>query len=157
MFLTVSLVAAQTAAAQLLPVGDGHVSDGPVVGNVYSCRSTFRSGGSRHEGPWFHGDSWDPTAKPHVSGHELWPEAAFAMTQDGAGVDVRSNGLPVDEPTGVFPISPGDSVYRYDTNPNPIATLALSFEIPATPRRADQPGCLPMGMVGFTTTGVAIS
>ncbi len=86
----------------------------------------------------------------------MWPQASFALTQHGDELSVRSNGLPVQEPTGIFPISPGDPAYYYDTNPNHIAEHNLSFEIPADPVRAAEPGCLPMGMIGFTTTGVAI-
>jgi YHYH protein len=143
------------ASAQRLPLGDGHVTDHPAAGNVYSCRETFRTGGARHAGPWFHGDTWDPTEKPHVSGSVLWPDAAFTLTPRGAAVVVQANGLPVHEPTGVFPIAPTDTAYRYDTNPNHIAAQHLAFQIPATPAVAEQPGCLPMGMIGFTVTGVA--
>lgn len=142
--------------AQALPLGDGHVTDHPAVGNVYACRATFRGGGARHEGPWFHGDTWNPLEKPHVAGHVLWPEAAFSLTRDGADILVRDNGLPVRQPTGVFPITPSDSVYRYDTNPNHIGEQHLQFTIPAKPVIADQPSCLPMGMIGVTVSGVAL-
>ena len=143
-------------AAQSLPVGDGHVTTIPATGSVYACRTMFRGGGARHDGPWFHGETWDPAAKPHVAGRVMWPQASFALVPLGDDVTVRSNGLPVRQPTGVFPISPADSVYRYDTNPNAIAEQHLSFVIPAAPVRAAQPGCLPLGMIGVTTTGVAI-
>ncbi len=142
--------------AQALPLGDGHVTDLPAVGNVYACRSTFRGGGARHEGPWFHGDTWNPLKKPHVAGHVMWPGAAFSLTRGGADVLVRGNGLPVHEPTGVFPITPSDSVYRYDTNPNHVAAQHLAFAIPAEPVIANQPSCLPMGMIGVTVSGVAL-
>lgn len=142
--------------AQSLPLGDGHVSDHPAVGNVYACRATFRGGGARHAGPWFHGETWNPAEKPHVAGHVLWPDAAFSLTPQGGDLFFQGNGLPVREPTGVFPIAPTDSVYRYDTNPNHIAAQHLAFEIPTQPAAAAQPGCLPMGMIGFTVTGVAL-
>jgi YHYH protein len=141
--------------AQELPLGDGHVTHHPAAGNVYACRTTFRRGGARHDGPWFHGDTWDPTAKPHVSGSVLWPDAAFTLTSAGGDLLVEGNGLPVKEPTGRFPIARTDSAYRYDTNPNHVGAQRLSFQIPAHPEPADQPGCLPMGMIGFTVTGVA--
>jgi hypothetical protein len=78
MFLTA--LAPSALGAQELPLGDGHVTDHPAAGNVYACRTTFRGGGARHDGPWFHGDTWDPTAKPHVSGHALWPDASYSLT-----------------------------------------------------------------------------
>ncbi len=138
-----------------LPLGDGHVTDHPEVGNVDSCRMTFRGGGARHDGPWFHGDTWDPTAKPHVEGDVLWPDAAFSLTPRDGDLLFRGNGLPVEEPTGNFPISPADPAYSYDTNPNRIAAQRLAFAIPEHPVLAARPSCLPMGMIGFTVTGVA--
>lgn len=127
---------ARTAlAAQELPLGDGHVTDHPAAGNVYACRTRFRRGGARHDGPWFHGDTWDPTEKPHVSGHVMWPDAAFTLTSDAGELLFTGNGLPVREPTGRFPIARTDSVYRYDTNPNHVGAQHLRFEIPARPTR----------------------
>ena len=86
----------------------------------------------------------------------MWPEAKFSLTPHGDRLTVEGNGLPVQQPTGAFPISRNDPVYKYDTNPNGIAAHNLSFEIPAKPVRADEPSCVPMGMIGFTITGVAI-
>jgi len=142
--------------AQFLPLGDGHVTDHPAVGNVYSCNSTFRGGGARHEGPWFHGDTWNPAEKPHVDGQVMWPDAALTLSARGSSVVVTGNSLPIDQPTGNFPITRRDTVYRYDTNPNRIAAQHLSFAIPAAPVVASIPQCLPMGMIGFTVSGVAI-
>ncbi len=146
---------AASAGAQELPLGDGHVTTHAVTGNVFSCQTEFRGGGARHEGPWFHGDTWNPLEKPHVEGRVLWPEAKFALKPQGDEVTVEGNGLPVKQPTGTFPISPRDPVYAYDTNPNAIAAHDLAFQIPAAPKRASEPGCLPMGMIGFTLTGVS--
>jgi len=151
-----ALIAPSVLAAQSLPLGDGHVTDHPEAGSVYSCRSTFRGGGARHDGPWFHGDSWDPAEKPHVSGHVLWPGADLLLKPTGDSVEVEGNGLPMHEPTGAFPISPRDSAYRYDTNPNRVGAQHLDFEIPLRPVVAARPSCLPMGMIGFTVTGVAL-
>lgn len=144
------------ARAQSLPLGDGHVTDHPAAGNVYSCRSTFRGGGARHAGSWFHGNTWNPLEKPHVAGRVFWPDAAFTLTSRGSDLLFQGNGLPVNEPTGRFPISSSDSAYRYDTNPNHIGAQRLNFEIPADPAIAGQPQCLPMGMIGFTVSGVAL-
>lgn len=147
---------ASFAPAHDLPLGDGHVTNHPVVGNVYACSTTFRHGGARHAGPWFHGDTWNPAEKPHVEGRVFWPEAAFSIRSGHGDLRVVGNGLPLDEPTGEFPISPGDPAYRYDTNPNHIGRQDLDFEIPAHPVHAAAPGCLPMGMIGITVSGVAI-
>lgn len=143
-------------AAQSLPLGDGHVTDHPASGNVWSCTTMFRAGGARHDGPWFHGETWNPLEKPHVEGRVMWPEATLRLDPRDSMIAVSGNGLPVGEPTGRFPIAPGDSVYRYDTNPNAIAAQQVAFEIPARPALASSPSCLSMGMIGFTTTGVAL-
>ena len=145
-----------SARAQELPVGDGRVTDQPASGNVYACRLNFREGGARHDGPWFHGDTWNPAEKPRVAGSVYWPAATFTLTQMPGDIVFEGNGLPVEQPTGIFPIAPSDSVYQYDTNPNRIAAQDLRFTIPAVPVFAPEPGCLPMGMIGFTITGVAL-
>lgn len=68
---------------------------------------------------------------------------------------MESNGLPVGQPTGNFPIANNDPAYAYDTNPNAIEAQSLVFKIPLQPVKAAEPGCLDMGMTGFTLTGVA--
>lgn len=147
---------AHEKAPTTLPVGDGKVSTSAKSGYVFACRTSFFGGGARATGAWFRGDTWNPLEKPHVQGKVMWPNARFAMTARSDAVAVKGNGLPVGQPTGQFPITPGDPAYRYDTNPNSIRAQSLSFDIPANPRKATTPGCLPMGMIGFTTTGVAL-
>ncbi len=151
----VTVVAGADLRAHDLPLGDGHVTERPERGNVFSCRATFRGGGARHEGPWFHGDTWDPTEKPHVRGRVMWPEASFTLTAGEDALAFTGDGLPVEQPTGTFPIAPDDPAFAYDTNPNRIAAQHLAFRIPKQPALAAAPACLPMGMIGFTTTGVA--
>jgi len=63
--------------------------------------------------------------------------------------------LPVDQPTGIFPIARDDPAYAYDTNPNPILAQSVSFRVPLAPIKAAEPGCLQAGMIGFALTGVA--
>lgn len=150
------IVTTGTVRGQELPVGDGHVTDHPAAGNVYACQSTFRGGGALHTGDWFHGDTWNPAEKPHVAGSVLWPDASFTLTPASTGLAFEGNGLPVGQPTGIFPIARTDPVYRFDTNPNRIAAQNLDFSIPSEPSLAAEPGCLPMGMIGFTVTGVAL-
>lgn len=141
--------------ATSLPVGDGKVADHPEVGYVYSCMQNFRGGGARHVGNWFHGKTWNPLDKPHVRGHVMWPEALFSLTQKNDALEYKSNGLPVNQPTGIFPIARNDPAYQFDTNPNSIKKQKLKFDIPLHPNVAATPSCLSMGMIGFTETGVA--
>jgi hypothetical protein len=139
-----------------LPVGDGHVSNRAARGNVFACNQNFRGGGARHTGDWLHDTTWDPDAKPHVQGHVTWPDAAFTMKAEGNALAFKGNSLPVGSPTGIFPIAESDPVYRFDTNPNPITAQKLNVSIPLVPSKAAEPSCLPMGMIGFTTNGVAL-
>ncbi len=139
-----------------LPVGDGKVSSTPKVGHVMACNQNFRSGGARHVGDWYDGKTWSPSEKPHVEGRVAWPDAQFDVTASADALKVTGNGLPVGQLTGSFPIQRSDPAYAYDTNPNPILQIALDFTIPRAPRKAAEPGCLSMGMIGFTTTGVAL-
>ena len=159
--LTVAMLISSPArshdkSVNVLPVGDGKVSDSAKIGFVYSCRTSFRTGGPQHVGAWFKGDTWNPLEKPHVKGKVKWPDAAIAVTSQDTVLNVKSNGLPVGQPTGNFPISTDDPAYQYDPNPNPVLAQKLNFDIPATPVGATQPACLDMGMIGFTLTGVAL-
>lgn len=146
---------AHAQSSQSLPVGDGRVSARSLAGNVFACQTQFRTGGALHAGPWIDGDTWNPLEKPRVEGRIMWPNAAFSLTDQGQSQRAHGNGLPVGQPTGTFPITPDQPVYQYDTNPNRITTQTLDFNIPASPQRSASPQCLPMGMIGFTLTGVA--
>lgn len=158
--LALVAVAAATSAqahdATSLPLGDGHVSRSPKVGYVYSCGLAAGGGGAHRTGEWIHGDTWNPLDKPHVQGRIYWPDAVFDMQSVGDSVEVKGNGLPVGQPTGQFPIARNDPAYAYDRNPNTIRTQKLDVSIPRHPQKSASPGCLPMGMIGFTTTGVAL-
>lgn len=154
--LLIAVSVSTHVSAHELSVGDGRVADHPKVGNVYSCRTAFRENAARHDGPWFHGDTWDPAQKPHVAGRVLWPDATYTLAERGDYLEFKGDSLPIKQPTGTFPISTSDPAYQYDTNPNRIAAQHLSLQIPAKPRFSSEPQCLPMGMVGFTITGVAL-
>jgi hypothetical protein len=77
------------------------------------------------------------------------------MAAQGNVLAIKGNGLPVGTATGTFPIACDDPVYAYDTNPNLIRAQQLAFNIPLNPAKAQEPRCLPMGMIGFTVNGVA--
>ena len=145
---------APAGSARLLPLGNGHVSTEPQVGYVFSCRTTFNGRGA-HGGPWISGTEWDPAAKPVVSGNVVWPNARITIALEGDQRVIRANNLPT-HPTGVFPIQPSDSAYRYDRNPNGIREQNILLTLPAVPRPAATPSCVPMGMIGFAVTGVAL-
>jgi hypothetical protein len=144
-----------------LPLGDGRISSVPEAGSVMSCRTgPGRRGGARHAGPWIHGDTWDLTEKLHVQGRVMWPQARFTITETREGRVVsrriEGDGLPVDTPTGRFPIAADDPAYRIDTNPNAIEQQDIVLTLPVDPRIAPAPSCVPMGMIGIALNGVAI-
>ena len=149
------LVLAAPIQAHPLPLGDGKVSTTPRVGYLMSCVQHWRGRGAVHGGPWIQGSSWDPSQKPSVEGNVSWPDHRISITVQGDERVISSNNLP-DHPTGMFPISPSDPVYRYDTNPNAIETQNILLRLPVHPDVAAAPSCVPMGMIGFATDGAAV-
>lgn len=143
-----------------LPLGDGRVSDVPRRGYVMSCNRRFRGGGAQHSGAWIDGTSWDATAKIAVAGRVMWPTAQLRITTGQAsGIDYRmidGNGLPLNAPTGTFPVARDDPAFRIDRNPNAIAPHKVSLTLPMNPQGAPAPSCVPMGMIAVALDGVAI-
>lgn len=143
-----------------LPLGDGKVSATARRGYVMSCMTAFRGGGAQHAGPWIHGDTWDSTQKISVQGQVTWPEATFRVTTQGADRIVsrilQGNGLPVDTPTGTFPVAFGDPAFQIDRNPNSIEAQDILLTLPTNPETAAASSCVPMGMIGVALNGVAI-
>ena len=143
-----------------LPLGDGKISDAPRRGYVMSCMTEFRGRGAQNAGPWIHGTTWDLTEKMQVQGRVMWPEAVFRITPQANGRVVSrildGNGLPVDTPTGTFPIGYDDPAFEIDRNPNSILAQDVALTLPPNPQLAAEPSCVPMGMIGIALNGVAI-
>ncbi|HUY62337.1 MAG TPA: YHYH protein [Candidatus Paceibacterota bacterium] len=139
-----------------IPLGDGKISTSPKAGYVYSCQTSFTGGGAQHAGDWIQGSTWNLAKKISVQGAHYWSNATFSDTFSGTEHLVTGNGLPVDEPTGTFPISPSDPAYQYDRNPNSIEPQDISYTLPANPIFAASSSCVPMGPVGIAKDGVAI-
>ncbi len=138
-----------------LPLGDGKISRTPELGHVFSCRTSFFGGGAHRRGEWIDAGTWDPAGKPRVDGQIMWPNSSITVSVVGDKRLVRANNLPT-HATGRFPISPTDDAYRYDRNPNSIEEQDIIMVLPAVPTLAPAPTCVPMGMVGFALTGVAL-
>ena len=160
-------LAAQTARVDVLdpralPLGDGRISASPKSGFVFSCQQQFPSNapGAQVDGPWIHGATWDLTQKIAVQGRVTWPTAQFRITMTEAGRVVSrvlsGNGLPVETPTGTFPVGRDDPAFRIDRNPNSIQPQQVMFTLPRDPTAAAQPTCVPMGAIGVALNGVAI-
>jgi len=135
-------------------IGDGRVGSNPKNGWIFSCATQFRDGVD-HTGEWVKGGYWYPTQKIAVLGENVWANASFTVkVKDGARV-VTGNGLPVGHPTGNFPIARNDPAYQFGPNPNAISEQSVEFSLPLRPILAAIPSCMPMGMVGVATNGVA--
>jgi hypothetical protein len=143
-----------------LPVGTSHVSTtGAAVGGLYACDKGVANGpGAFRVGPWINesAGTWNATTKVTVQGKVAWPMAKYRETLHGTSRTITSNGLPVGEVTGTFPIAATDPAYSYDRNPNSIAATAISKTLPLTPVAAAAPSCLGKGAIGVLKNGVAL-
>ncbi len=139
-----------------LPLGDGKLSATPKRGYVMACITRFPGGGGAHRvGSWVRDGHWDPSLKPTVEGEIAWPNARISESVEGDLRVVRANNLPT-HASGVFPIRPGSEAHAYDRNPNPISEQTIILRLPRSPSVSDTPSCVPMGMIGFARSGVAI-
>ncbi|MDQ3936781.1 MAG: YHYH protein, partial [Actinomycetota bacterium] len=56
----------------------------------------------------------------------------------------------------VYPIQQSDDAYRFDRNPNRIASQSVGVSVPAKPKRVRRARCTSGGPVGYLDTGAAI-
>jgi len=140
-----------------LPVGDQHYTlNGPRIGYIYLCRKFGDgNGGAQHVGPWFHGSMWNYKEKPSVQGAVNWPDARFSVTIEGDTRVLSGNGLPIDHPTGIFPIGRNDPASAYDRNPNSIKAQTVHEALPLNPVYSETPNCMGME-VGYMLNGVPL-
>ncbi len=137
-------------------MGNGKISSTPQKGSVFACQTRFGPvGGAFRTGDWLRGNVWNPALKPQVSGDVIWPDHRFELRIENDRRVIRANNLP-STPTGIYPVQTSDEAYQYDRNPNRIRQQNIHLELPVTPSIASSSRCLPMGMIGFTLTGVAI-
>lgn len=140
-----------------LPLRDGNRSPDPRQNFVMSCKTDFSNGrGAVIRGEWLGRTTWDATRKIAVSGEVWWPEARFQVHMQLHRRLLAGNALPVDHPTGVFPVRRDDPAWRIDPNPNGIEAKEIEIYLPTAPRIAERPTCLPMGMIGIMMNGVTL-
>ncbi len=142
-----------------IPIGDGKISTGAKVGNVFSCQTSFSSGvGASVVGPWVNtvNNTWDSTKKIAVSGNVSWPNAAFSVTISGDKRVITGNGLPINHTTGIFPILSSEPAYTYDRNPNSIKEQSINLSLPLNPTFASAPSCLGFGAIAILTDGAVL-
>jgi YHYH protein len=141
-----------------LPIGDDFVStDGAAVGGLWACRvGNPNAGGAQADGPWLDiaAGTWDSTTKVAVEGSVVWEAAEYTETvADGSRV-LTTNDLPVEDPTGTFPIASDDPSYQYDRNPGTITAESISVTLPQFGTVAESPTCMDEGEVGMFRNGV---
>ena len=153
--MAVALCASAALAHGPLPLGDGQISTGPQAGKVFACTRHFGGGGAHRIGGWIRQGRWYPDEKPMVEGEVAWSDAKITITVDGQTRVIRANGLPTHS-TGRFPIRPGSTAHSYDRNPNRLQPQDVLLRLPAEPRLAATPGCVPMGPIGIAITGAWI-
>lgn len=153
--LTATTMAAPVSSTAI-PLGDGKISTSPMREHVFSCESSFHGSGAQQRGEWLGASSWDKTRKIHIQGNVPWPNAQFNIQIVNGSRQITGNGLPINHPTGVFPVQASDPAYQIDRNPNRIEAQNISLTLPLTPKINVQASCVPMGMIGITTNGVVI-
>jgi hypothetical protein len=143
-----------------LPIGDDLVStDGAAVGGLFACSAgNANAGGASADGPWLNiaDGTWDMTTKLAVEGSVLWEAASFTETIDGDVRTIVTNSVPVEDPTGTFPIAASDPSYDYDRNPGTITPNSVSISLPRLGTLADAPSCMNEGQVGIMRNGVFV-
>ena len=157
---TVNTWVGQPADITKLPIGTSKVSTTTAtVGGLLACDSGNPNGGGAHAvGPWINetDGTWDLTKKVSVQGDVSWPMASYSEVLTKSTRDITSNGLPVGEITGTFPIASDDPAYVYDRNPNRIAGSDVTISLPLNPSQANNPTCLGKGRVGILKNGVSL-
>ncbi len=143
-----------------LPIGTSKVTlTGPTADGLYACNGGLPNGGGAHAaGPWLDeaAGTWDLSKKISVEGDVAWPMASYSEVIDGDTRLITSNGLPVDEHTGTFPIASNDPAYAYDRNPNRIASNDVKVSLSMTPTTAAAPKGLGKGRIGIMKNGVSM-
>lgn len=143
-------------AHDIRALGDDHLSSTPQRGYLMSCsRGNPNAPSAQVQGPWIDGNRVDMDAKISVQGSVDWPSARLSIREEGTTRRIESNGLPTHE-TGIFPIQRSDPAYAYDRNPNEIRAQRIALSLPLNPSVQSHPSCVPMGVIGYTLTNVAL-
>ena len=138
-----------------VPLGDNkYVTNGPKKGYVYLCNAHKDNPGSMVNGPWISGSSWNFLQKVSATGVVTWNNATFSNIVSGVSRILSGNGLPINHPTGKFPITSGDAS-KYDPNPNTISAQSLKETLPVNPVYSNTPYCMG-GEVGIMLSGVPL-
>lgn len=162
--LVLLLTNTQTRAQKLKPsLADDMTAQGaidqrslakPARNTIFSCNRPAM--GTALGRPWVDSTGFiDFAKKPNIEGAVTWQSQLNILRRQSPqeqSMDFSGNGLP-NHPTGIFPVARDSDAYRYDRNPNSIQAYRLQLNIPNAPQVAEQPGCLPMGIIGVALSG----
>ncbi len=133
----------------------------PTKGRVWACdahayQQTNGPGGKG--GPWLDEAhlTFDFTARPIEGGAVYWDDAALAVGVDGAQRTFRGNGLPIDTPTGIYPLPESDPAHAYDMNPNAILPQNIAFSLTLHPTVDPAGPHCTYKRVGITLDGIQL-
>lgn len=90
------------------------------------------------------------------AGTVRWPSAKFSVRVANDRRVITTDDLPIDHPTGVFPVASSDPAYAYDRNPNRIAAQSFIWSLPESPVAAAKPSCTSGGPIGVLADGVVL-
>jgi hypothetical protein len=138
-----------------LPIGDANATTDTVgVGYLYMCVPGDLERIS-HGGPWINEDLnvWDSTTKLTVQGEIEW-EGDYNETVANAMRIISTYTVPVNDSTGIFPITTDDPAYQYDPNRGTVTVDKRIVTLPQFGTEAAEPGCLRKGAVGILRNGV---
>ena len=143
-----------------LPIGDDSVStDGPGVGLLWTCQAgNPNAGGAQADGAWLDiaAGTWDSTMKLAVEGSVVWEQAQYTETVENGSRVLITDTLPVQDPTGNFPVAVDDPAYQIDRNPGTITAELFTITIPQFGTEAATPSCTSGGSVGLLRNGVLV-
>jgi hypothetical protein len=139
-----------------LQIGDGRVSTlAARRGYVFACQAATGGGPQAPSMPWRSGSQWSWIDKPRTAGNVDWSSATFRVTTVSGERLITGNGLP-SHGTGIFPMTSSDPASVYGANPSTIGQTTIDLALPASPRVASTPGCLPGGPIGVYTSGAIL-
>ncbi|HZS41097.1 MAG TPA: YHYH protein [Polyangia bacterium] len=133
----------------------------PQKGRVFACDPQAYqqiNGPGGQGGPWLDvaNATFDFTARPIERGRVYWDDAQLTVSVSGDQRSFGGNGLPLNTPTGIYPLPADDPAYQYDRNPNAISAQAIAFSLPANPTVDPQGPHCAYKRVGITLDGIQL-
>jgi hypothetical protein len=140
-----------------LTIGTKYSYTSAAVGQPFYCMALKGAHETKY-GDWISGNVWYPARKPYWPSTTKITNGSFGAAVSGSNRILTGNGLPIGlgATVGNYPFNSSNELYsKYDPNSGSLSAYTISKTVPATPTVNASPRCLPGGMLGITTTGVA--